>query len=124
MDPDWRTSLQFRSARSLHVAAAVVALASLAVVGLVACGSSSDSGSTGPSVPLPTRSSSPTSEKTAKSALPEGPVTVLTIEVAEPVDDLGRVPLNTPVQGEWRLRNTGTTPISVGRLSIEVLEGC
>ncbi|MBA4180590.1 MAG: hypothetical protein C0506_08390 [Anaerolinea sp.] len=57
-------------------------------------------------------------------ALPDGPVQVLGVEVLQPVADAGVVPLNTAVQREWQLRNTGTTPITLGRTSIEVLEGC
>ena len=60
----------------------------------------------------------------AASGVPVGPILVLGVEVPQPVADAGRVPLNTAVQGEWRLRNTGTTPVSLGRPSIEVLEGC
>lgn len=58
------------------------------------------------------------------SSLPDGPVQVMGVEVLQPVADAGRVALNTAVQREWRLRNTGTTPITLGRAYIEVLEGC
>lgn len=61
---------------------------------------------------------------TPEHPLPEGRVEQLSVEVAQPVVDLGRVALNTPAEGQWRLRNTGPGPISLGRPSIEVLEGC
>jgi len=61
---------------------------------------------------------------TPDQALPAAGVQDLRVEVAQPVVDLGRVALNTPAEGQWLLRNTGTGSISVGRPSIEVLEGC
>jgi hypothetical protein len=61
---------------------------------------------------------------TPDQTLPAAGVQELRVEVAQPVVDLGRVALNTPAEGQWLLRNTGTGPISVGRPSIEVLEGC
>lgn len=61
---------------------------------------------------------------TPEHPLPAGGVQQLSVEVAQPVVDLGRVALNTPAEGLWLLRNTGTSPVSVGRPSIEVLEGC
>lgn len=56
--------------------------------------------------------------------LPAAGVQALNVEVAQPIVDLGRVALNTPAGGQWLLRNTGSGPISLGRPSIEVLEGC
>ena len=56
--------------------------------------------------------------------LPVGPLQILGVEVLQPVADAGRVALDTAVQQEWLLRNTGATPITLGRTSIEVLEGC
>ena len=56
--------------------------------------------------------------------LPTGPVRVAGVEVLEPVSDAGRVPLNTPVERTWRLRNTGTVAVKLGRPGIQVLEGC
>ncbi len=60
----------------------------------------------------------------AETSLPAGPIQVAGVEVLQPVADAGQIPLNTPVQRLWRLRNTGTTRVTVGRPSIEVLEGC
>ncbi|MBE0607866.1 MAG: hypothetical protein IH609_00660 [Dehalococcoidia bacterium] len=57
-------------------------------------------------------------------SLPDGPVEVMGVEVLQPVADAGRVALNTAVKREWLLHNTGTTPITLGRANIEVLEGC
>ena len=114
--------MQFRDTRSALVATAISAAIGLAALGLVGCGPASDGGVVSPSDPSSTKP--PTAEKATKNQLPAGPLQVLTVEVLEPVVDLGRVPLNTPVRGEWLLLNTGATPVSVGRLSIEVLEGC
>lgn len=61
---------------------------------------------------------------TPEQALPAAGVQDLGVEVAQPVVDLGRVALNTAAEGQWLLRNTGTGSLSVGRPSIEVLEGC
>ncbi len=115
--------MQRRNVRTALVAIGVPALVGLLVLGLVGCRSGSD-GSAATSEPSTTNLPSPATEKATKNQLPAGPVRVLTVEVLQPVFDLGRVPLNTPVRGEWLLRNTGATAVSVGRLSIEVLEGC
>ena len=56
--------------------------------------------------------------------LAAGPVRVAGVEVLEPISDAGRVPLNTPVERTWRLRNTGTVAVKLGRPGIQVLEGC
>ncbi|MCO5200227.1 MAG: hypothetical protein M9925_00770 [Chloroflexi bacterium] len=61
---------------------------------------------------------------TLDQPLPGAGVQDLSVEIAQPVVDLGRVALNTPAEGQWVLRNTGSGPISLGRPSIEVLEGC
>ena len=100
------------------------ALVVLAASVLLACGSGSDGGSSGSPQPAATRNASPAAQGTPKNALPDGPLQVLTVEVTQPVADLGKIPLNTPVRTGWVLRNTGTTPVSIGRPSIEVLEGC
>lgn len=42
----------------------------------------------------------------------------------QPSADLGRVPLNTPVQHAFKLKNTGETPATLGQPRIETLEGC
>lgn len=69
-------------------------------------------------------STEPPAVASSAKGLPDGPLQVLGVEVLQPVADAGRVALNTAVQQEWLLRNTGTTPITLGRTSIEVLEGC
>ncbi len=97
---------------------AVAAIAAVSTVGLMAFGlTAGSSGTDGTGV-------TGTPSSAAGSGLPVGPVLVLGVEAVQPVADAGRVPLNTAVQGEWRLRNTGTTPVSLGRPGIEVLEGC
>ena len=97
----------------------------LAASVVVACGSSSsDDSSASPAAGSATKTASPAAQRTPKNALPDGPLQVLTIEVSQPVADLGTISLNTPVRTGWVLRNTGTTPVSIGRPSIEVLEGC
>ena len=111
--PESRSLMNLRIARSMLIAMGVTALVGLAASGLAACGSGSDG-----------RSSDSSDPSATKNALPDGPVQVLAVEVSQPVAELGRVPLNTPVRGEWRLRNTGAIPVSLGRPSIEVLEGC
>jgi hypothetical protein len=52
------------------------------------------------------------------------PATAAGIEAAEPWADLGRVPLDTPVRHAYTLRNTGDVAASLGKATIEVLEGC
>ena len=52
------------------------------------------------------------------------PVVTLGVQVDEPVVNLGRQPLNTPVDRTFKLRNTGSTPVTLGRANIEVVEGC
>jgi hypothetical protein len=52
------------------------------------------------------------------------PITVADVLVQQPSVDLGRVPLNTPESHTFELKNTGATPVSVGKTRIEVLEGC
>ena len=58
------------------------------------------------------------------TSLPAGSVQIAGVEVLEPVSDAGQVPLNTPVEKQWTLRNRGTTPVTLGRATIKVLEGC
>ncbi|MBI5946978.1 MAG: hypothetical protein HY875_02430 [Chloroflexi bacterium] len=61
----------------------------------------------------------------AKShSLPDGAIQVAGVEVLAPVADAGRVPLNTGVEKQWMLKNTGTGPVTLGRATIKVLEGC
>jgi hypothetical protein len=125
MAPDVKRGMKLRTARSLLMATGLTAFVGLAAVGLAACGSGSDdSSSASPAGGSATRNASSTAKSTAKYTLPDGPVQALTVEVSQPVADLGQVSLNTPVKGGWTLRNTGTTPVSVGRPGIEVLEGC
>lgn len=67
----------------------------------------------------------PTATRAAPNvSLPAGSVTVAGVEAVQPVADLGRVALNTPVRREWRLRNVGDTTVTLGRPAIEVLDGC
>lgn len=56
--------------------------------------------------------------------LDDHPLAVAGIEVAQPAVNLGVQPLDTPVNHEFRLRNTGSTPVTLGRASIQVLQGC
>jgi hypothetical protein len=56
--------------------------------------------------------------------LVEGPLRVAGVEVPDPTVDLGRQPLDTAVEKLFRLRNTSTTPVALGRPSIKVLQGC
>lgn len=42
----------------------------------------------------------------------------------QPSVNLGRVPLNTPVQHAFRLKNTGDAPVTLGQARVETLEGC
>jgi hypothetical protein len=46
------------------------------------------------------------------------------IQVDRASVDAGRVPLNTPIQQQFRLRNTGDEAVALGRARVEVLEGC
>lgn len=52
------------------------------------------------------------------------PLRLAGIEAPQPVIDLGRVPLDTPVQPAFLLRNVGADRAYFGRPTIEVLEGC
>ncbi len=57
-------------------------------------------------------------------ALPVGPAWAGGVIVAEPVADLGHVPLDVPVQHVFRVVNAGTEPVRLGRPSVVVLDGC
>ncbi len=46
------------------------------------------------------------------------------VEVDMASIDLGSVPLNTAVEHKFRLRNTGEERATLGKVRIEVLEGC
>jgi hypothetical protein len=46
------------------------------------------------------------------------------VEVDMASVDLGSVPLDTAVEHKFRLRNTGEERATLGRVRIEVLEGC
>jgi len=46
------------------------------------------------------------------------------IAVLNPWADMGRLPLDTPVEHRYTLRNVSQQPVSLQRASIEVLEGC
>lgn len=58
------------------------------------------------------------------SVISKEPVVAAGIQVDEPAVNLGRQPLNTPVERTFKLRNTGSAPVSLGRANIEVIEGC
>jgi hypothetical protein len=87
----------------------------IALTTLVGCNSNSDA-----AAPAGGKASA----TSGQSALPSGPVKLAGVEVLEPVADAGRVPLNTPVEQTWQLKNTGTTTVKVGTPTIQVLEGC
>jgi hypothetical protein len=103
-----------RRVRFARVVTAVTA-AIIALTALVACSSSS-----GGDTPAGGKASA----SSGQAALPAGPVKLAGVEVLEPVADAGRVPLNTPVEQTWRLKNMGTTTVKVGTPTIQVLEGC
>ncbi len=58
------------------------------------------------------------------TAISTEPLKVAGVEVAEPVVNVGVQPLNIGVAHEFKLRNTSSTPVILGRANIEVLEGC
>lgn len=58
------------------------------------------------------------------SVISQEPVLVAGVRVDEPSVNLGRQPLNTAVERTFKLRNTGSTSVTLGRANIEVLEGC
>ena len=58
------------------------------------------------------------------SVISKEPVVVAGVQVDEPSVNLGRQPLSTAVEKTFKLRNTGGTPVTLGRAGIEVLEGC
>lgn len=58
------------------------------------------------------------------SVISKDPVVVAGVQVDEPSVNLGRQPLSTAVEKTFTLRNTGGTPVTLGRAGIEVLEGC
>ena len=100
---------------AILVTAMAIALAAFMIAAIAtACGGDSSNSDA---------SGSPSGNAAGKQ-LPVGPVRVANVEVLEPVSDAGRVPLNTPVERTWMLRNTGTEPVKLGRPGIEVLEGC
>lgn len=98
------------------LAGAVFAMA-LAVVAGVAFAYSS--GSDESDAPVSAGSASTTATGSGRAA-----VRVAGVEVAHPLADRGRLPLNTPVRQQWMLKNTGETPVTLGKPKIEVLEGC
>ena len=56
--------------------------------------------------------------------LPAGPAYAGGVVVAEPMVDLGRVPLDVVVQHTFRLRNIGPERVYLGRPTMVALEGC
>jgi hypothetical protein len=61
---------------------------------------------------------------TQGTPIPKEAYVVLGVEVADPAVNLGTFPLNTGVTHEFKLRNTGTATVFLGRPEIEVLQGC
>ena len=61
---------------------------------------------------------------TQGTPVPRDPYVVLGVEVPEQAVNLGTYPLNAGVVHEFKLRNTGTTTVFLGRPEIEVLQGC
>jgi hypothetical protein len=60
----------------------------------------------------------------AEGPLPEGTARAGSVVVAEPVADLGHVPLNVTVQHVFRLVNDGSELVQLGRPGVVVLDGC
>lgn len=56
--------------------------------------------------------------------LSNDPLKVAGVEVPTPAVNLGDQPLNTGVNHPFTLRNTSSTAVSLGKASIEVLQGC
>ena len=52
------------------------------------------------------------------------PLTVAGVEASERAVNLGLQPLNTGVAHEFKLRNTSSTAVTLGKANIEVLQGC
>ncbi len=52
------------------------------------------------------------------------PLKVAGVEVPDPAVNLGLQPLNTGVNHAFRLRNTSSTAVTLGKANIEVLQGC
>ena len=99
------------------VAAAV--MVALVVAGFAVRFSSSESGTT-------TAASAVAADIFAPdgSVISKDPVLVAGVRVDEPSVNLGRQPLNTAVERTFKLRNTGSTSVTLGRANIEVIEGC
>lgn len=60
----------------------------------------------------------------AELLLPEGPARAGPVVVEEPVADLGHVPLDFPVRHVFRLVNSGSERVQLGRPHVAVLDGC
>lgn len=60
----------------------------------------------------------------ASASAAGGSAVVAGVTVVQVLADSGRVPLNTPVERSWTLVNTGPTVVTLGKPTIEVLEGC
>ncbi len=56
--------------------------------------------------------------------LPVGPARASGVVVAEPVAELGHVPLDFPVEHVFHLVNGGAVRVELGRPSVAVLDGC
>jgi hypothetical protein len=90
----------------------ILLVGSLAVIGVWALSGSGSNSAAG------------TSSSAAQIPPLDGAARVAGVEVVQAAFDAGRVPLNTAVERVFRLRNTGNTPVTLGKASIEVLEGC
>lgn len=56
--------------------------------------------------------------------IPKEKYVVLGVEVSETAVNVGSYPLNTGVYHEFKLKNSGTTTVFLGKPEIEVLQGC
>lgn len=56
--------------------------------------------------------------------LPEGPARAGSVVVAEPVADLGHVPLDFRVRHVFHLVNASAERVQLGRPRVAVLDGC
>jgi hypothetical protein len=100
-----------REPRPVGLAVAAIAIAVIALLAVV-IGIQRRGGDDGPAA------------STERPAMGQGPAQTAAISVDRAVVDAGRVPLNTPIQQEFRLRNTGDEAVTLGRARVEVLEGC
>ena len=110
------SGLNPRRGRTLLRFASALGLAALLALILATCGSAEEvtSGSDGPRVTL-------NPEWTSAPGLVSGPRGIL----RESEVDFGPVPLDTPIEYAYMLKNVGSTPLEIwGRVGAVVLEGC